>query len=112
MKNMTQIWKITKKKERNWIFKSTFGVTKLDGKSSLIFFAEVRDLMEVIYKIKYHKKLGDTDSFRFIRTDQKACYIDQSDLVLELPVLVKTRGTACPIEHPWFEIALSIFNLQ
>ena len=55
--------------------------------------------MKVIYKIKYHKKLGDTDSFRFIRTDQKACYIDQSDLVLELPVLVKTCGTACQMEH-------------
>ena len=32
-----------KKNERNWIFKSTFGVVKLDGKRSLIFFAEVRD---------------------------------------------------------------------
>ena len=100
MKNMTQIWKIKKKKiERNRIFKSTFGVVKLAGKRSVNFFAEVRDLMKVIYQIKYHKKLGDTDSFRFIRTDQKACYIDQSDLVFELPVLVKTRGTACQMEY-------------
>ena len=74
--------------------------------------AEVRDLMKVIYKIKYHKKLGDTDSFRFMRTDQKVCYIDQLDLVLELPVLVKTRGTACQMEHQWFEIDLSIYNLE
>ena len=95
MKNMTQIWKIKKKKkkkrkiERKRNSKSTFGVVKLAGKRSVnFFFAEVRDLMKVIYKIKYHKKLGDNDSFRFIRTDQKACYTDQSDLVLELPVLV------------------------
>ena len=55
--------------------------------------------MKIVYKVKYHKKLGDTDPFRFIRTDQKACYTDQSDLVLELPDLVKTRGTACQMEH-------------
>ena len=29
--------------------------------SVIFFFAEVRDSMKVIYKTKYHKKLGDTD---------------------------------------------------
>jgi len=58
-----------KKTERNRNSKSTFGVVKLFGKRIVNFFAEVRDLMKVIYKIKYHKKLDDNDFFRFIRTD-------------------------------------------